>query len=63
MRGAWGSLVTLGGVGVMIVIAGSMLNDYLDSHGTIISDPGGEFNVAMATVGRMRSLIGHLQVR
>ena len=63
MRGAWGSLVTLGAVGVMLVIAGLMLNDYLDSHGTIIGSPGGEYNVAMATVGRMRSLIGQLQIR
>ena len=63
MRGAWGALVTLGAFGVMIVVAASMASDYVDSHGTIFSDPGGEINMAMATVGRMRSLIGHLQVR
>ena len=63
MRGAWGALVTLGAFGVMIVVAVSMASDYVDSHGTIFSDPGGEINMAMATVGRMRSLIGNLRVR
>jgi hypothetical protein len=63
MRGAWGTLVTLGAFGVIIVVAASMVSDYVDSHGTFISDPGGEVNMAMATVGRMRSLIGHLRIR
>jgi hypothetical protein len=63
MRGAWGTLVTLGAFGVMIVVAASMVSDDVDSPGTFMSDPGGEVNMAMATVGRMRSLIGHLRIR
>jgi hypothetical protein len=47
----------------MIVVAASMASDYVDSHGTIFTDAGGEINMAMATVGRMRSLIGHLRIR
>ncbi len=63
MRGTWGALVTVGAFLVMGVMAASMVSDYVDSHGTFLDNPGGEVNMAMATLGRMRSLIGHLQVR
>jgi hypothetical protein len=63
MRGAWGTLVTVGAFLVMGVIAISMVSDYVDSHGTLLNNPSGEVNMAMATLGRMRSLIGQLQVR
>jgi hypothetical protein len=63
MRGAWGALVTMGALVVMGVIAISMASDYVDRHGTLLGNPGGEVNMAMATLGRMRSLIGELQVR
>jgi hypothetical protein len=63
MRGAWGTLVTVGAFLVMGVMATSMASDYLDTHGTFFANPGGEVNLAMATLGRMRTLIGQLQVR
>lgn len=63
MRAAWGILVTLGAFLVIGVMATSMVSDYLDTHVTVFGNPGGEVNMAMATLGRMRSLIGQLQVR
>lgn len=63
MRAAWGTLVTVGALVVMASISGTMVSDYLDSHGTFLISSGCEANMAMATVGRMRSLIEQLQVR
>ena len=63
MRGAWGSLVTLGAFLVLAVMVASIASDYIDSNGTLLESPGGEINLAMATVGRMQSLIGHLRIR
>jgi len=63
MRAAWGILVTLGAFLVIGVMATSMVSDYLDTHATVFGSPGGEVNMAMATLGRMRCLIGQLQVR
>ena len=63
MRGAWGTLVTMGAFLVMGVVAVSMVSDYLDSRGTFLQAPGGEGNMAMATLARMRGLIGQLEVR
>ncbi len=63
MRGAWSTLVTMGSFLCIVVLAASMVGDYVDRHGTYLLNGGSEVNMAMATVGRMRSLIGHLQVR
>jgi hypothetical protein len=63
MRGAWSTLVTLGSFLGILVLAASMASDYVDTHGTFLLQGGSEVNMAMTTVGRMRSLIGHLQVR
>jgi hypothetical protein len=63
MRAVWGSLVTVGAVGIIVLIAGSVVSEYLDRYGTILPSSGREVNLTMATAGRIRSLIGQLQVR
>ncbi len=63
MRGAWGTLVTLGSYLIMGAIVATMASDYVGRHGTFLRCGGGEANMAMATASRMRTLIGHLQVR
>lgn len=63
MRAASGLLVTLGAFLVIGVIGTSMVSDYLETHVTILGNPGGEINMAAATLGRMRCLIDRLQVR
>jgi hypothetical protein len=63
MRGAWGMLVTMGAFVVMGVMVTSMASDYLDTHTTLLGDVGGQVNMATATLERMRSLIGHLEIR
>ena len=63
MRAVWGSLVTVLGLGIVLLIAGSMVSECLDRGGLLVPNPGGEVNLAMATVGRIRGLIDQLQVR
>jgi hypothetical protein len=61
MRGAWGTLVTVGAFLLMGVMAASMASDYLDTHAILLGKCGGEANMATVTLERMRSLIGHLE--
>ena len=63
MRGAWGTLITWGSYLIMGAIVATMVCDYVGRHGTFMLSGGGEVNMAMATASRMRTLIGHLQVR
>ncbi len=63
MRGAWGMLVTMGAFLIVGVMAASMASDYLDAHTTLLGNSGSEVNMATVTLERMRSLIGHLELR
>ena len=63
MRAVCGTLVMAGALGIIILIAGSMVSVYLDRYGTILPSSGREVNLAMATSERIRSLIGQLQRR
>jgi hypothetical protein len=63
MRGAWSTLVALGGFLMVSAMAASMVNEYVSSRSTFLVSARGELNMAMATIGGMRSLIDQLQTR